>query len=171
MVHLGTIYSSRNFSKFKGVIDNLNSSLYSVSEITLINIGWIEENHLIEFKSKNNKFKSIKPMTREKALQSALNADLLILLQHEDDRSQISFPYKTWDYLNMGIPIFAILNNDELKSLLDSLGHYTCNINDEDSIKESLIRFLNDYSSKPKRKFKSNISLMNQSYEFIQITK
>jgi hypothetical protein len=47
--------------------------------------------------------------------------------------------------LNLQKPILALLNNDELKMLLDGLGHYTCDVNDVDSIVDAILRFVKDY--------------------------
>lgn len=171
IVHIGSIYSSRNFLKLKNVIDKLDFSQYSIPDISLINIGSIADKDVIKFKSNTNKFMTFKSMPRERALSLGQNSDLLLLLQHEDERSKITLPYKIWDYLNLHKPIFAILNNCELKNLLDNLGHYTCKTSDEKSIEETFKKFLADYLNHKEYEFKESFSLKDQTSEFIRITK
>lgn len=169
IVHIGSIYSTRNFNTLKNVIDNLNLSLYNITGITLANVGSISDKDCIRFKADYNRFLTVKEMPRIQALQYGKNSDLLILLQHEDDRSKISFPYKIWDYLNLQLPILAILNNNELKNMLDAMGHYTCNVNNPHSIETTFRRFLGDYSSGLKKK-NSTYEIELQTLEFINKT-
>ncbi len=59
---------------------------------------------------------------REQGLKQAALADFLLLVQHSDSRSEETIPYKTYDYLNLGMPVVGIINNPELRTLLGETG-------------------------------------------------
>ena len=61
-----------------------------------------------------------------------------MLVQHTDERSRETIPYKTYDYLNLGLPVFGLLNNDELSALIESHGGHTAQADDPESIKAAL---------------------------------
>ena len=39
-------------------------------------------------------------ISRELAHQKAMDSDILLLVQHTDDRSALTIPFKVYDYLN-----------------------------------------------------------------------
>ena len=66
-------------------------------------------------------------------------ADVLLLIQHEDDRSSLTIPFKLYDYLNSGNLIFGLLyKNKELKNLLLDNGHLSTEINNINEIENEL---------------------------------
>ena len=100
-------------------------------------------------------------------MRLALSYDLLLLVQHTDNRSKLTIPYKTWDYLNLQKPILALLNNNELKTLLDELGHYTCNVNDVDSIVDAILRFVHDHKENKVKILTNPYNINDQVFEFL----
>ena len=66
----------------------------------------------------------------------------MLLIQNTDNRSSSTIPFKTYDYLQLGMPIFAMINsNDELKNILQSNGHIVADINNINDISDKL-RFI-----------------------------
>lgn len=45
-----------------------------------------------------------------------------MLVQHPDERSRETISYNPPDYLNLGLPIFGLLNNDGLETLIELRG-------------------------------------------------
>lgn len=143
IAYFGEVYSTRNYN-------SLFLAFKNIKDITTYNLVF-ELSHYgnnpnlklddVDF---NLNFKPMNVLSRDAAMIKALEYDLLLLIQHTDERSKLTIPYKTWDYLNTQKPILALLNNDELRDLLDGLGHYTCDVNDVDSIVAAILRFHND---------------------------
>jgi len=72
-------------------------------------------------------------------LKKALEADILLIVQHSDKRSITTMPFKTYDYLNTGKLIFALIfKNNEIKELLQDHGHIVCQVDDVNEIKDKL---------------------------------
>ncbi len=79
-------------------------------------------------------------VTREAALQKAMEADVLLLVQHTDMRSKTTIPFKLYDYLHTGNLILGLIfRNSEIEELLISHGHLVCQADDIKSIKETLL--------------------------------
>ena len=74
------------------------------------------------------------PVGREEALQFAADCDVTLLIQNSDERSKVTIPYKTYDYLNLGTRLLALLNSEELTDLLVNCGHVAVPLNDIDLI-------------------------------------
>jgi hypothetical protein len=74
---------------------------------------------------------------RQDGLREASKADYLLLVQHSDSRSEETIPYKTYDYLNLGAPIFGVINNPELAELLKDRG-FAGSAKDIDSTKQAI---------------------------------
>ena len=49
---------------------------------------------------------------------------------------------KTYDYLNIDLPIFGLLMNEELSKLVEQAGGFTASISNIKDIKRSLKKFL-----------------------------
>ena len=167
-LHLGTIYSSRNFDNLiiamnQLIQENNNNISFSISNIGIIS----KENYPKNVKSIN--FNELDSVSRKKGLLISQNFDSLLLIQHTDDRIKLTIPYKTWDYLNLNKPILGLLNNDELGSLLKKHGHYTANNRDIDSIKSMLRKFIDDYYNKKISIKKNQYDLVNQVKQLIAL--
>jgi hypothetical protein len=153
MIHLGTLYSTRNFNTLTQAIDELiNENLINENQIEILNLGEIygdiKEQHLSKSYIKQL---SIKP--REEAIQIASTFDVSLLIQHTDNRSESTIPYKTYDYINIGNPILALTNSEELSSLLTNNGHLSVDVKNVKLIKETLLKLLGNYLE-----IKSNIN-------------
>jgi hypothetical protein len=135
IVHLGSIYDNRNLDNWFLALDGLyEKKVLLPGEVQILNIGMSQcsnsENYL-----KRADYKLIDAQPRKIALEIASSADFLFLLQHTDSRSYETIPYKLYDYLNLGIPIIALINNSEISEILtncrDSL---MADVNDVKSI-------------------------------------
>lgn len=145
MIHLGTLYSTRNFNTLIQAIDELiEENKIDKSQIEILNLGEIygdiKEHHLSKSYIRQE---SIKP--RSDAIDIAGSYMISLLIQHTDDRSETTIPYKTYDYLNISNPILALTNNKELFHLLTSNGHIAANVNDVNSIKQELLNLYENY--------------------------
>lgn len=138
LVHLGTIYSTRNFNTLITAIDSLiESNQLKESEIELINLG-----DIYDFKDdylKKSYFKQYPIRPREEAIKFAATSDINLIIQHTDPRSTTTIPYKTYDYLNIGRPILGLTNNQELSSMLKDYGHAAVDVNNPPEIAKVLI--------------------------------
>jgi len=79
------------------------------------------------------------------ALKRAQLASFLLLVQHSDLRSEETIPFKFYDYLNLGSPIFALHENDELANLVRNSGGYAARLNSKSEIlialRQAIARF------------------------------
>lgn len=131
MIHLGTLYSTRNFNTLIQAIDALiKENKINENQIEILNLGEIKEHH--------SSRKYIK-QEREEAIQIASGFDISLLIQHADSRSEGTIPYKTYDYINISNPILALTNSDELSSLLKDNGHIAVDVNDVELIKQTIL--------------------------------
>tara|TARA_Y100000589_G_scaffold325363_1_gene363149 strand:+ start:76 stop:1323 length:1248 start_codon:yes stop_codon:yes gene_type:complete len=145
-LHLGTLYGARNLDLFLNAIDALISEDFIESNnIKVLNIGDIYLENKKEY-IKKEYFKSISSMQRIKALKIASNSTFLLLVQHTDDRSQETIPYKFYDYMNLGKPIFGLLNNPELADMINNYGGITSKSYDLTSVKLALKKSINLYN-------------------------
>lgn len=153
MIHLGTLYSTRNFNTLIQAIDELiMEKTIEQNQIEILNLGEIygeiKEHHLSRSYIHQESIKA-----REEAMQIANSFMVSLLIQHSDSRSETTIPYKTYDYINIGNPILALTNNDELSNLLEDNKHLAINVSNINSIKDALITLLSDYTE-----IKSNIN-------------
>jgi len=141
-VHLGTLYGSRNLDNFFIALDQLvNEGFPNSEKVTVKNIGAININPSSIYENRNE-FELVEPLNRVEALKYCAGSDMLLLIQHSDARSIETIPYKTYDYFNLNMPIFGIINNPELETILNSLGHYSANATSVDSIKIQIATIL-----------------------------
>ena len=148
ILHLGTLYGARNLDNFFLALDNLRAADYRNSNrVCVKNLGDIYlENK--EAYLRRSDFKLLPPEQRLEALRRAAASDALLLMQHADSRSNETIPYKTFDYLNLRKPIIGVINNPELKVLLDSDSNYLADASSVASIQETLKRFLKEIDLK-----------------------
>jgi hypothetical protein len=130
IVHLGSLYSTRNFDSVISAIDMLilQGSIVE-GEIELINLGHVSDEERQKLKSKSY-VKILQPIPRAEALEFASKCDVSLLIQHSDDRSNVTIPYKTYDYLNLRNHILALLNSSELTKLITDYGHIAISLDD-----------------------------------------
>lgn len=148
LLHLGTLYSTRNFDALIKAIDLLiDQEKISDSDISLENRGAIHLENYNDYLSKPY-FKHLEILPRVEAIKELAEADLSLLIQHMDPRSLTTIPYKTYDYLNINQPILGLVNNDELKDLLLRNGHYSTSANEIEEIAEHIFKL---YQMKKKK--------------------
>ena len=141
IVHLGSIYGNRNLDNWFRALDELYSlKLLEPGKLQIVNIGMSNsansENYL-----RRKDYKLIEAQPRILALEMATSADYLLLLQHTDDRSRETIPYKLYDYLNLGIPIIALISNSEINDiLLNKNESLVADVNDIKSIQELIMQ-------------------------------
>lgn len=139
IIHLGSLYSTRNFDSVISAIDMLilQGSILE-GEIELINLGHVSDEERQKLKSKSY-VKILQPIQRTKALEFASKCDVSLLIQHSDDRSNVTIPYKTYDYLNLRNHILALLNSNELTKLITDYGHTALPLDDKLQISRYLL--------------------------------
>jgi len=143
LIHLGSLYSSRNFDTLLLAFDKIfNKKLMSPNELELINLGHVSD----EIMSKIQKFnfiKVLKPVSRLEALNIASKCDILVLIQNNDSRSSVTIPYKTYDYLNLSLPILGLTNSNEIDDILTRCGGaMVAQVNDIDEITKKIIKIV-----------------------------
>lgn len=144
MVHLGSLYATRNFDTLIRALDKLISEgKIASSQFEIFNLGHVSDN--IRRDISNLPYISIlPPVSRREALRFASDSDLLLLIQNNDDRSKVTIPYKTYDYLNLGKPILALQNSTELSDLVNNCGHFSAAVSDVDEIADVLNQLINN---------------------------
>jgi hypothetical protein len=123
-MHVGSLYTSRNLDLFFEALDCLRSSGFELAnKVQVINQGDLNlENRSVYLERRD--FQAWPVVKREDALRKAVDADFLLLVQHSDSRSEETIPYKTYDYMNLQIPIFGLTNNIELDELIYKSGGF-----------------------------------------------
>ena len=67
------------------------------------------------------------------------DADVLLVIQHRDPVSSVTIPSKTYEYLQRGTPILALLRgNEELAALLREHGHLVHDLDDDPTAPDGL---------------------------------
>ena len=166
IVHLGSLYSTRNFDSMISAIDTLISQGgISEKEIELINLGHVSDEERKKLKNKSY-VKILQPIPRVKALEFASKCDISLLIQHSDDRSNVTIPYKTYDYLNLKNHTLALLNSDELTKLIIHYGHTAIPLDDVSKIYQYL---LDIKSNKVKLGNANNIDYVTQANCLVDI--
>jgi hypothetical protein len=142
LVHLGSLYATRTFKSIIAAIDTLIASgLLTSSGIELINLGHVSKEISDEIRQKPY-VKILPPIAREDALRYAADCDVTLLIQNSDERSKVTIPFKTYDYLNLGNKVLALLSSDELMEMITRCGHIAVPLSDVDAIASHLARLL-----------------------------
>ena len=80
---------------------------------------------------------------RQEAVDFMYKADVLLLIQNTDDVSFETIPSKVYEYLHTGRPVLALVyRNDELRSMLEGMGHIVVQADDELAIKRGLEAYI-----------------------------
>ena len=143
LLHLGTLYNSRNLDNLFIALDKLYQNNKFDRKVSVINCGDIYLDNKSTY-TKRDDFKLIKCKSRIEGLKQASKSNYLLLVQHKDERSKETIPYKFYDYLNLKIPILAITNNEELDSLVLKAGGIVAKANSVKSIYSALKKILNN---------------------------
>lgn len=154
LLHLGTLYSTRNFNTLVAAIDKLiDEKKLLADEIELINLGDIYGEYLEVYRSKSY-FKQYPVRPRTEAIAYAAQSDVNIIVQHSDPRSTTTIPYKTYDYFNLDCQILGLTNNKELSDMLQENGYQAVDINNIEAIAEKVLKLVHkeiSFSSNQKR--------------------
>lgn len=117
ILHLGTLYGTRNLDKFFTALDSLYADEKIMrGSLEVINLGSIYTHNAEEY-IKRADFKLLSERKRVEAMEIAKDAKFLLLVQHDDSRSAETIPYKLYDYMNLGIPIILLIKNPEIREL------------------------------------------------------
>lgn len=136
--HVGSLYGTRNLNNFTLALNELLLSPdFKDLRVKITNIGDLDD-HIYTSSNNRFEFESFPEMDREVALSFAANASILLLLQHTDERSKETIPYKVYDYLNLQLPIIGLIDNREISQLLASPTFYESPAGDLDAIKRAL---------------------------------
>jgi hypothetical protein len=163
ITYLGSLYQTRNLDNLMLAIKNIAidyPDLVNLIEINLYgNINSDIKKRIQDFKYSVFKIHGL--VSREAALVKALESDILLLVQNTDDRSIATIPFKTYDYMQTGKLIFGLLyRNDEIKEMLNSHGHLTCQADSVLEIQDVLINILQNFSILNSKIIKSNYTPM-----------
>lgn len=139
-LHLGTLYSNRNLDLFFDALDSLRDRV-KVPQVEICNLGQLAVQNASSYVCRSD-FRDLGMLDRVQALEVAADADFLLLVQHIDSRSEETIPYKTYDYLNLGVPILALTNNDELNNLILDSGGYIANSGIKSEIENAILAAL-----------------------------
>lgn len=143
LVHLGSLYGTRNLDLIFQALDELYISNPECKGRFLIqNIGNLSVEDKAAYEIRDD-FVSTPPLPRVEALEKAAEADFLLLIQHSDSRSEVTIPYKTYDYLNLSIPILGILRNPELERIIKDTGGVIFAGSDASRLKDMLLDLSN----------------------------
>ena len=166
IVHLGSLYATRNFDSIISAIDAmiLREGI-AEKEVELINLGHVSDEERDKIKGKSY-VKILQPIPRREALEFASKCNVSLLIQHNDNRSNVTIPYKTYDYLNIENHILALLNSDELTKLITHYGHTAIAIEDVLHISKYL---LDIKSNKVKRGNTNSIDYVTQAIRLVDI--
>jgi hypothetical protein len=144
ILHLGTLYTNRNFINLIKAIEQLiREGKIPSNFFKITNFGEIYGNIKTHHLSKNF-ITQISIKNRLIALKKAMNYDYMLLVQHTDKRSNLTIPYKFYDYLNINKPMFGILNNQELEKIFKKNNYHHSNASNIFSIRNSLIKIYNE---------------------------
>ena len=165
--HLGTLYGTRNLGNLSLAIQRACASKsLKPEEILFQNIGADGSDFLKIYDQIY--FENRPAVTRIQGLEIASRSDFLVLVQHTDDRSLDTIPYKTYDYLNLGRPIFGLVRNPELKKIIEDHGGIVADPLDVDEIEEALMQALGKVRLEPSHQIESKINFYSQLEALIE---
>lgn len=159
--YLGSLYQTRNLDSFMSALRLLAEEIDDIESRIEVNI-YGNMNPDIRKRILNFELGMIKIhglISRDQAMLKATKADVLLLIQNTDDRSIVTIPFKTYDYLHVGKLIFGLIyRNDEIEHMLLSHGHLACQADDVQKIKEILKSLCKDLHSHNKNIRKSELT-------------
>lgn len=145
LLHSGTLYSNRNFDLFFCALDELRGDGNEAAKrVHIVNQGNLAVANESDYRMRED-FTELALADRYASLKIAAQADFLLLVQHSDTRSEETIPYKTYDYLNIGVPVFGLTNNPELDRLIEANHGFSANNRSLTDIKDVLLRALESY--------------------------
>lgn len=165
MTYLGSLYQTRNLDTLMLAIDELITEQEPGIGNLAVNI-YGNMNKDIRERITHFKHPGILLIhgliSRDEAMQKALEADVLLLVQNTDERSVATIPFKTYDYLHTGRLILALIyRNNEIEEMMLEHGHLVCQANDVTCIKGTLKNILQGIS-----KYKNGIKISKYTPDF-----
>lgn len=146
IIHLGTLYGTRNFDLLFEALDRMYQEKPELrGKVKIRNLGNIYLDNSEEYLARQD-FIHDDPLPRQQALSQAATSRALLLIQHTDSRSRETIPYKTYDYLNLELPIIGILNNPELAELCVRAGGVAASATSVNEIEQALWRVIQSAS-------------------------
>lgn len=162
ILHLGTLYSTRNIDSLLEAVTILSRDAPIFPRgIEVHNMGDVYLPEIDDYLA-TKFFKQTPLLPRRQALEVASKSDCLLLVQHTDSRSTETIPYKFYDYLNLGLPVFGLVNSNELKELILSGGGYACDQGDVKATISELKRMFGDFSTGVQQPIKLHIDITAQ---------
>lgn len=147
ILHLGTLYGSRNLDKFFIALDQLYlEGKIERSAIKIVNLGSVYTDNAANYLMRKD-FDILPERKRISALQIAAKASFLLLIQHDDERSSETIPYKLYDYMNLNIPIILLAKNPEIRDLCPNFFSLFADCGDVNEIKSAIIAAVNLYKT------------------------
>ncbi len=120
LLHLGTLYGTRNLgSLFASIDSGVLSGTFMSGKFHVTNVGSDYTGS-----ERRSDFSPLSALDKMAAIRRASEADVLLLVQHSDDRSLETIPFKFYDYLNLDKPILVLGRNEEIKNLLSESDYY-----------------------------------------------
>lgn len=146
-LHLGTLYGNRNLNTFFEAVDEFNLQNKALSNrLKIVNLGSMYGDFVGNYELRPD-FHQLKELPRLAALKRAQLASFLLLVQHSDLRSEETIPFKFYDYLNLGSPIFALHKNDELANLVRNSGGYAARLDSKSEILTALTQVIASFEA------------------------
>lgn len=147
-IYLGSLYQSRNLDCFMAALSMLFEESPDLKNIFSLDVyGNMNEDirqRIINFPHKVIHLKGL--VTRDKALSYAIESDVLLLIQNTDDRSSLTIPFKTYDYLLIGRKILGLVyKNQELESMLTDHRHLSVPADDSQKIKQAIRTLMDEW--------------------------
>jgi hypothetical protein len=168
LLHLGSLYSTRNLRELLKPLNELLCDELREYTIEIHNYGSLGNFDYPSF-SEKIKILDFPPLIREEAISKINHCTGFLLIQHSDSRSNFTIPYKTWDYLNTGMPIFSLINSLELNRLLDAHGQIAANIKSDIDIKNKFLNWIHNYDYYYSKLSKNSLSIENQVKILIEL--
>ena len=160
ILHLGTLYGSRNFDKIFSSLDSLyDENKIARGSVTLTNLGSVYTANSAEYLARDD-FKLLGERQRVDAMRLAKRADFLLLVQHDDKRSEETIPYKLYDYLNLNMPIILLVKNPEISQICERHRSLVANCGSEQEIKaviaSAMAIFADEKANFPREQVREN---------------
>jgi hypothetical protein len=148
-IHIGALYQSRNLVYFlDGLERDVSQRPELIEYFELCLYGGILLEH-IEKQIERFPYKVIQVygmVNRQKALESAVESDVLLLIQNTDERSSETIPTKVYEYLHMRKPMLNLIyKNEELKSMLELHGHTVVDADNPEQIGDAIVQYFDKW--------------------------
>lgn len=168
-LHSGTLYSNRNLDLFFRALDELRGDGNEAAKrVHIINQGNLAVANENDYRMRED-FTELAFADRHASLKIAAHADFLLLVQHSDTRSEETIPHKTYDYLNIGVPVFGLTNNPELDRLIEANEGFSASNRSLTDIKKVLLSALESYPMSNRRiKSKEKLLIATQFSQILE---